>query len=79
MGDRPTEKQKAIYQETYDRQVAMEKCLKPGISSNDVAKAVLEMGHGKSPGNIDGGAGSGAQHCLNQATMEETSVVTSLG
>ncbi len=52
VGDKPTEKQKAVYQEAYERQIAMEKCLKPGISSNDVAKAVLEMGKGKSPGNI---------------------------
>lgn len=53
VGDKPTEKQKAIYQETYERQIAMEKCLRPGITSNDVAKAVLEMGHGKSPGALE--------------------------
>ncbi|MFH0896594.1 MAG: Xaa-Pro peptidase family protein [Candidatus Bathyarchaeota archaeon] len=52
VGDKPTEKQLAIYEDTYNRQWSMEKNLRPGISSLDYCKAVLEDGDGKWPGNL---------------------------
>ncbi len=53
VGDKPTEKQKAIYQDTYNRQHAMEVNLRPGISSRDYCRAVLEDGDGMWPGNLE--------------------------
>jgi len=54
VGDKPTEKQKAIYQENYERQRSMELNMKPGISSHDMIRAILEDGGGRWPGSTTG-------------------------
>lgn len=42
VGDKPTEYQKELYQDTYKYQHSMEKNLKPGITSHDYVKAVFK-------------------------------------
>ena len=50
VGDKPTEFQKEIYQACYELQIAMEQCIKPGITSHDYVNTILKKGEGKWPG-----------------------------
>ena len=53
VGDKPTEKQKEMYQACYEILSTMEKSIKPGITNHDYARAVLDKGGGKWPGNLN--------------------------
>jgi len=44
VGDKPTEFQKEIYKTAYDGLMAMTKCMKPGITTEDVTKEWTKMG-----------------------------------
>jgi len=54
VGDKPTEKQKELYQLNYEAQRSMELNMKPGISSHDMIRAILEDGGGRWPGSVTG-------------------------
>jgi len=53
VGDKPTEKQKEMYQACYEIHSTMEQSIKPGITNHDYARAVLDKGGGKWPGNVN--------------------------
>ncbi len=52
VGDKPTPKQREIYDACVEIQMAMQESIKPGITNHDYARAVLERGGGKWVGNL---------------------------
>lgn len=78
VGDKPTEKQKDLYNDCYEIQTTMEKSLKPGITNHDYARAVLDKGNGKYTGNLHL-AGSAIRPCASTFLISTTIIIPILG
>jgi Xaa-Pro aminopeptidase len=68
VGDKPTERQKRVYQNMVESQLARENSIKAGVTNHEVTKAYLKAGEGKPWGEhapaAGGGHGGGKGHDL---------------